>query len=229
MFIETNTLIYILITQAALFFLLIGFYFVYVKEENKKKNIVVSVEEEKILREAHEKAENIIEKAVEEAQKILINGQYLREDLQMEISASLNKALLKSLEEIGKATDIFRNDYDKLFSSFKVEYAAETKKIIGQLHEEAESEVADFGKIIKNETLEAQKFIGEKINAEFEKVRQEIEVYRKDQIDQVNKSIEKLTSRILEEVLGKIIPASDQEKLVVDALEKAKREGVFLE
>ena len=77
------------------------------------------------------------------------------------------------------------------------------------------------------ETIESQKLMNKKINEEYEKVKADLEQYRKEKLDLIDASINQIILKVVQDVLGEAIPLSKHEELVIEALEKAKREDLF--
>ena len=58
-------------------------------------------------------------------------------------------------------------------------------------------------------------------------MEKEIEAYKQARFKEAEAMVTKIVQKVSQEVLNKAINIEDHEKLVVDALEKAKKEGIF--
>ncbi|MBI3341554.1 hypothetical protein HY024_00365, partial [Candidatus Curtissbacteria bacterium] len=56
----------------------------------------------------------------------------------------------------------------------------------------------------------------------------EIETYKKNQMEGIDEEVREIVAKVAPDVLGKSINFDDHEDLVWKALEKAKREGLFV-
>ncbi len=117
------------------------------------------------------------------------------------------------LVEAEKEMKEFGNDYlrarEKMFR--------ELKAVSKEVEESASRKISEFYFDIENLTKE--KLI---------KLEKEIEEYKKEQIKKIDKEIYQILSQVAKEVLGKAIDISTHERLVIEALEKAKKEGIFI-
>jgi hypothetical protein len=69
--------------------------------------------------------------------------------------------------------------------------------------------------------------LGKRVNDEFDRVKQEIDVYKQRQLEKAAIRIEDLIGQITKDVVASSLSQSDQKELIFRALEQAKIEGMF--
>ena len=98
---------------------------------------------------------------------------------------------------------------------------------IEEITEEAQRDLATFREAIKQGTIGSQSHMDQAMREEFEEAKKQIEEYRQAQFKKVDASIDGVMDKVVREVLGRAIPLSEHEKLIIEALEEAKREALF--
>ena len=94
-----------------------------------------------------------------------------------------------------------------------------------------ESDVlADFNEFrasLEKETINSEKFVKEKIDEEYLILQKELEGYKKEQYRKIDQDIYKILYRVSEMVMSQGIPFDKHKQLVLEALDRAKKEQVF--
>jgi F0F1-type ATP synthase membrane subunit b/b' len=145
------------------------------------------------------------------------------------------KARHQSSDTIHKKTlqvlDEAREEANKILRNARTQASAHQEKISTKidtvLNLVAQREINDFKKALEIETINIEKTVGEKITTRYEEVRKEIEEYKAKQITTSDQKINKVLAEIIQKLLSKTINADEHQKLVVDALEEAKQNGLF--
>lgn len=127
--------------------------------------------------------------------------------------------------------DEARNEATKIIKEARVGAVAYrdklTSKMEAALDGVANREINDFKNALEAETINIEKAVGQKIAARYDEVRKEVEAYKAKQIAGVDQKINKALIAILQNILGKTINARDHQELVINALEEAKKNGLF--
>lgn len=203
------------------------FYFYKREQEFERKKTTSYEQAKQIIDHAHAKAVTLIEKATSKANEMLTSAQAIREGMQQDAQKTLTQSLTQDKELLKKQTDQFVLMHQEALKKLHEEYVLQIDKSVAKVRESTESELTDFMHLLKKETVGAQSFMGEKINKEFEATKQQIEAYKQSQFAAIDKTIQKMIVEIAQDVLGKAIPMEKHEKLVLEALAKAKQEGAL--
>jgi cell division septum initiation protein DivIVA len=208
---------------------LLYLYHLYAEERDfQKEQEKVYKNSEKIIDEARKQANLIVEEAAQKAKHLVLDAEYVRSDLAHDIESSIKTVGTSAVELFIKDSKEIDEQYKEVFSQIKKEYSQHTQEALAALQKLAVSELDSFSKNLKKETLNSQVFIGARINEEFETKQKEIEAYKSQRLKLVDQTINEIIAKVAEEVLGKAIPIDEHEALVLEALEKAKKEEVFI-
>lgn len=172
------------------------------------------------------KSDLILEEARNEAIKIVANANLFKDSTEKQFDQELKRiqeAQVKTLEKL--SYDIL-NVYQKELVDLK-EHNIKTMDIISKdIENSTVAELKDFKEILKKETFESQKIVEAKIEDAYKIAQKEIEDYKIERIKKVEGQIYDIIKIVSTLVLGKSINLDEHEQLVIDALEKAKKEGV---
>jgi len=208
---------------------LVYLYHLYSEERDfQKQQERVNHDAHIILELAQKKANGMIEEATLAAKHLIIDAEYVRNDLAKHIEQSIETVGTSAVELFKKDSKDIDEQYKHVFAQLKKEYTQQTQEALTSLQKLAVAELDTFSKNLKKETLNSQVFIGARINEEFETKQKEIESYKSQRMKQVDQTINALIAKVAEEVLGKVIPIDEHEQLVLEALENAKKEEVFI-
>jgi len=90
----------------------------------------------------------------------------------------------------------------------------------------ANSSFENYKSIVEKQTFEAEKIAKEKINAKYAELEKELELQKQNSLKKLNEDIYKILSNISKEVIGKSLDVEQHEELIINALNKAKKEGL---
>lgn len=192
-------------------------YFLF-KKESKFEEIEIKAykDSKEILEKAHEKSEAILNKVVDKSKDILLQTQIFKEYIEKD----LKKTLYGAVEEYGK---VIKSNSKEVTDA----YVEETKKLLEGMGNLGNKSLDDFNKNLKQVLLNSQLEYKKRVDEEFAKAQKDIEIYKKAEFEKVAKSIDEMVLKIAQSVMGKVTLVDNHEKIIFEALEKAKEEGVF--
>jgi vacuolar-type H+-ATPase subunit E/Vma4 len=163
----------------------------------------------KIVDDALSKERKILDDATEEADKIITDTKYISSTSK----DSLDNALKKLVTDIEKESDSSGKDIMHA-------YQATLKEITG-------SSLQNFTSISKELEADLQKQIKAFNEAQLGSMQKELQAYKESQLKQAEDMVNKVVQQVSQEVLNKTISTDDHQKLVIEAFEKAKKQGLF--
>ena len=178
------------------------------KELTKKENKLES-DYRQIIDNTLIKERKILEDAAKQASTILSNTQYVS-------SASkelIDKALEKMIVDIQKEAEISSNDS-----------MANYKNFLNQLSGKS---LENFQNITKSFEADMEKQMQEFGKSLLPGVQKEIEAYKLQRFSEADKKINKIVQLVSQKVLNKSVSLEDHQKLIIESLEKSRKEGVF--
>jgi hypothetical protein len=169
-----------------------------------------------IVKESHVKAEDVIKDA-----------EFLSEDSRVYLKNKLDEVSAAQRKKLNKiSTDLLTNYTDEL--SEEKEKGIEALKQLSQgFRQAAVSELEEFKDILHKETVAAEKSVEQKISADYEILRKELTEYREDKLKKIDDNINKLLNQVAEEVIEGSVDLEKHQRLVMAALERAKKENLF--
>lgn len=174
----------------------------------------------------HRKAEFDLQKG-EEAQNIIKNANIKAEEIisqAQEFNVQQQDRLQKTLNE---ATQTYAKSYQDALAKTQNISATMLHNISNDIKKGVVGEIDVFRNSLQQEVVKSKDEIRKAIAEAFQKADSEVESYKKARMQQVDKEILVMVRRVAEKVLAKEIGIDEHEKLVLKALEEAKKQGIF--
>lgn len=122
---------------------------------------------------------------------------------------------------------VARDELSALINDYKIVLEDNSRDLAQSLKNVAEGQITTLSGFIKEQEAliakQSEFVVGEIIN----KAQADIEEYKKLQFDAVDLQVGEVVERLSREVLGKAISREEHEALIWDALEEAKKQGIF--
>jgi F0F1-type ATP synthase membrane subunit b/b' len=197
----------------------------YVKTIQKFRDL--QRKESDIEAEAHQKAGLILQEAREKATKIIGEITFSQDQLRNSFEEHLKEASAKSAVKLEGISEEFLKSYQNTLINLRNNNIKIISNISKDVENTTRSELQNFGEALKKETIDSQKIVDKKIEEEYEKTEKELESYRTEAFKKINDQIYNIIQNISNEILGKSISLQDHEWLIINALEKAKKQGLL--
>lgn len=203
------------------------------KISNDYKQVVGNgmARERQIVENAVAESSQIMQIATHQANQILSGAQYISQTTK----ATLDNALQRMVVDVSNAS-----------SSSKISVDQALQKIVVNVHKEAFDAGKDvtasyqaslkhmvnisltgFQNVTSELELDLQKQIREFRTSLLNNLEKEMEEYKAQKIQRIDKVSVGIAQKVAQEVLNKSLTIDDHESLVIRSLEKAKKEGVF--
>jgi len=191
---------------------LVGYYFLKVRTREKELHI----KENKIDTQYHQVVDNalsrerkILEDATGEADQIIKNAQYSTEESQKIVADALQKMIADIHKEAIASAANFTSTYQ------------------GSLKQLSDQSISDFQSVASTLKSDLELQIHQFHNSLLPALQKELEDYKQARLNHIEQSINLIIQKVAQEVLNKSLPMPDHTKLIVDSMEKAKKEGMF--
>lgn len=210
--------------------ILLGITLYYVFEKKKtytQRERVLHEDSEDILDKAHQKEKLMIEEAIDKSTEVLKQTDFFTDRMKDKVNHDLHGAIEKFSHELDKKLDQLSVEYDKTFESLRSEYTQAVKETIERIHTLGDGELAQIQEALNSKSLTMQDYLQKKVDQEFANAQQEVENFKQYRLKQIETSLDELVLQIAQRVLGESISMRDHEQLVIDSLEKAKKEGLL--
>ena len=84
-----------------------------------------------------------------------------------------------------------------------------------------------FGQAMNSHAVKSEQIIDQKTNEMFQNIEKELAEYKEKKMGRIDTEVLTLIEKTYKEVLGKTLPPDIHRELILDALEKSKKEGLF--
>ncbi len=180
----------------------------------------------------------ILEKTISVSQEIIRNAistsrQNIKssEALQNEIEQAIKEGIQQNQSEaklvIQKATNDIVSAYQEQFSVLSKDIESTGLSAHQEILEATKQRINELTSGIQNELSGVKQIAQEQINQELAMANQKIREYQDQKIKEVDDKIYQVLAQVAKKTLGRAIDLSTHEKLVLEALEKAKKEKLL--
>src|SRR5256885_315391 len=179
------------------------------KKELDQKETTADTSYHQIVDTGLTKERKILEDATNEADQIISDAQYITQ----ESKTSVDQALKKMAVTIqGEAADTAQG--------FTSSYQASLKQLSGQ-------SLNEFQEVAQQLEADLQKQIKELHNTLLPNLEKEVEDYKQARLQHVEQITTRIIQKVSQEVFNKSLSVEDHRNLLIESLEKAKKEGIF--
>ncbi len=195
-----------------------------------KKIADIKDHEEKRWQELEAKAQKdyqeILETANKKAQEIILEATQIRRDLTTNFQTAVD-TVLQNQKEVLKNTSLSTSSkYQDQIEDINRENIKLLINVYKDIEMDVESNFQKYKELIQRQTFEAEKMAEDKIKQEYEKLQAQIAESKQKKLQELNEKIYKIIQSVTKEVVGRSIDLSDQENLIIKALDNAKKEGI---
>jgi hypothetical protein len=162
-----------------------------------------------IVDDAIAKERKILEDAAYEANQIIAGTKYVATSSKDSVDLSLKK-MEGALQHEANATS---QEFSKTYAD--------------SLQQVAKQSLADFQNVTHVMEEELQKQTREFRESLLPQLEKELDDYKKLRLQQADRTVTHIIQEVSQQILNKSLPLEDHERLLLESLEKAKKEGVF--
>ncbi len=190
----------------------VAYYILTVREKEKrieKKETKIDTSYHKIVDSAFSKERKILGDAINEADKIIANADYITSTTKETVNKTLQDVALDVEIEAVSDAKIFIDSYKDSLKDIVAQSLSEFEKITKELESDLRTQTQEF-----RDTL-------------LPGLQKELDEYKQMRMKETDKIVIQVVQKVAQEVLNKTLTISDQETLLTESLEKAKKEGIF--
>lgn len=219
-------LVWLSVFSISLFFISI-FY----ARRNQEKIEKIKDNEEKKWEDLELKAQvdyqNIIESANKKAEEIILQATQIKQETTNNLQDSVDMMLEDQKKILEEASTALSKKFEQQINEVNTNNIELLKNIYKGIESDVQADYQEYKDAIKKQTFQAESIASEKIKEEYAKLDTEIKEYKTKMIEKVNEEIYKILLNISKVVIGKSLDLKDHEELVVEALNKAKKENII--
>lgn len=198
----------------------------YVKDisTNREK---LDLEVKKAFQQAEELADQIVKNATIGGQKNLeVTNNSLRE-LQARLSAGIEETLTSVQAELRQASSQSIAEYQKELVAINEQLTQQANNLNQRIAESANVHLQELADKVEEQVVDVRKATEEKVNLRISEIDEKVKAVADEKAKFIEAHIYQILSEIAKKTLGSSIDVSKHEDLVMEALEKAKKENIF--
>lgn len=184
----------------------------------------INEKETDLLEDARRKGAEIIESASLKGQSIISSSESISENSKNLLTSSTNQLVKDQSALFEKTSQGFLEEYKKMLDAIKNTTLELSTKASKDIEMDTIKELKDYDSILAKETFEGQKIVEQKIEEEFSQTQKQVNEYKTQMLKKIENDIYEILKNVTKEALGKALPLADHEQLILEALEKAKKE-----
>lgn len=181
----------------------------------------------KTMEQVHQNSEQILQESLKKASKIIKDTKSVKEDNEKLLEEVLQQAAKQHVNILEQQLNEISENFGEEFENLEKLYEKQAKKTLNQMESTGKVGLQKLEKVLDKQTVSLENYLKVKVDAEFEKARAEVAKYKAAEMAKVQDSIHEIVKKTVASVIGKSIPMSEHEKLIISALDEAKNEGMF--
>ena len=135
--------------------------------------------------------------------------------------------MLSNQKEVLELTSLsIARKYEEEINKINKDNIQTLQNIYKDIETSTKSDFTKYKEFIQQQTFDAEKIAKERIEEEYKKLENEINLRKEKELKKLNDDIYTILLNISKEVVGKSMNFSDHQDLIIDALERAKKEGI---
>lgn len=181
----------------------------------------------KIIENANKKAEQIIQNAVNKSEDIIYDSETFSTKVNKEMDFVFRDAMEQHRKTFDEVLNKAFTDFKDNFAGTKEDFTKASEKVLAEMELLAKKEFSSFQTEMKAKQPFMETYLKQKVDVEFDQAKREIAAFKTQEMSKATEIIKEAIVRITKDVLHLSIPRDQQEKLIIDALEKAKKDNIF--
>lgn len=186
---------------------------------------------EQIKELAAKEAKENINKLVVEIEETLKISQQAKGELEEKVNLAIDQMISKYTESIDSVTKSVAEKYQQKIEStlgqIDQKLDQQISASVTQISNSAKSEIANLAKFVAEKEVEVEKEVDTQVEKETIDAQSDVDNYKKAKIAQIDAQITKILTDVARQSLGRAIDLSSHEEIVMQALDKAKKDNLI--
>lgn len=195
-----------------LIFIFVGYYLIRLgkKEQTlEKKEKAIDTNYHEVVDTALNRERKILEDATEEADHIIIGAEHITHTARETVKKALQEMLFEIQKEAGDITHELTSSYATSLKELTADSLADFGQISKELEDDMRIQIKNF-----RETL-------------LPNLEKELEEYKQARLKEIEQTVMRIVQKASQEIFNKTLSITDHQNIIIESLEKAKKEGVF--
>ncbi|OGY25353.1 MAG: hypothetical protein A2Z11_00640 [Candidatus Woykebacteria bacterium RBG_16_43_9] len=172
-------------------------------------------------------AQEMIRNAVYTSQKNIKHSESLQDEMENAVKSGVEQNLSETRQVFQKVTQDIISAHQKQFSVVSQDIEAAGSQSHEQIMEATKQRIDQLSQGVARELSAVRNAAQEQMNKELTASQESIRVYREQKLKELDGKVYQVLSEVAKKTIGHAIDLSTHEKLVMEALEKAKKEKLI--
>lgn len=204
--------LYSTIASNALILVVAAVYLFQLRQREKrveKRERTIDTDYHHVVDEALSQERQILDDATSEADKIITGAQYINHNAKQEVDTAIKLLVQDIQKEAASITKSFTSEYTASLTQLTSQSLAEFQTVMKQLQTDLQLQIKTFHESLLPE------------------VEKELEEYKQARMKEIDTVVIGIVQKASQEIFNRSLSLRDHQELLTQALEKAKKEGVF--
>ena len=180
-----------------------------------------------IVDKANKQAAEILDKATTVSGQLLLQTKNTNQDIAVDLDKIMQQMAEKHIKSLAGEVVTFRKEYENKIMQMHQAIDQNTKFVIQNTQYNLNKNLEAFSKSMLDKTSMTSQMIDEKTKELLIQAEKDIEAYKQAGIEKIDKAIMLLVQKTYQNLLGENIPPEINRDMIIKALEKSKKEGLF--
>lgn len=197
------------------------------EHEFQEKQKRTFTEYEDIIKKAHDEAKQLLEKTMSASQHLLTEAKSTNENMEKDFDKVLQTIAQRQIEALNKEAGVMNKGYQDKVSRMESTIDQNTQAMIQGAESTLQNQLTNFTQTLMAHTTKSEQMVNEKTQELLTEVQEQVELYKQEKMAKVDQAILELIQKTYKDILSKSIPPNIHKELILEALEKTKKEGLF--
>lgn len=197
------------------------------EHEFQEKERATFSQYEDIIKRAHDEANDLLDKTVTTSEHLLANVRGTNETAAADFDKVLQAIANKQIQAINHEAALLKKGYENKITQMETTIDHNTENMLQNAEVNLDKQLATFTQNLMVHATKSEEIIGTKTQEMIGQIEAEVNEYKKKKMATADAAIMQLIQKTYQEILGRIVPPDVNQELILKALEKSKKEGVF--
>jgi hypothetical protein len=181
----------------------------------------------KVLDKAHAQARALLYTTSLASSELMTETKQTNETVTEDLDKVLQTIAQKHIHYMNEATQNFQNAYAQYLAELQTKFQEQQQNTLHLTQDTVSKSLQEFSQSLSAKTVGIQESIDKKTTEQLEQVEKDISDYKTMRLKKIDEEVSRLVQKSFQEVLRRSISEPLHEELILEALEKAKKEEVL--
>jgi len=192
----------------------------------RKKSKQINHEYNLIVSNANQQATEIIDQANQKATKLLEKTEFHLEDMQQQVRKSFQQAVDNQQQSLEKKLADLANQIPDLTNNLQDNFSHQVNDFNQKMNQQLQKQIDKFLEKLNLQTIATAQDTQKQLQTSLRQSLAEVDKYRQEQLTKVEQNIANIIKNVSGDVLHQTLSIEDHQRLITEALERAKKEKI---